>query len=211
MRASICLASVLTACGHASIGPVATPLRGPFASVDAACAAVTDAHGSRCAPLEMERTSAAASRLAVVHIRQPDRDAARCAVVLATDRGWFITATSADACSAGSIDPGDVATNPLVGAAGTQIDIGAAWHSPDFADEARYTLTTLCGVVDGVPACTPIFTSACEDRAPAGACRDRGYALRWTIADGAITFTSSRDLAAGADVRALLGAHRLGF
>ncbi|MCE9574809.1 MAG: hypothetical protein K8W52_16790 [Deltaproteobacteria bacterium] len=206
--------------GAATAGPgLATRLRGPFASIEAYCAAiqtavVPGAAAIVCDPLDTYGAASTFAHVAAVRVTSADDPTVRhCAMLVETGAGWFATAPSVDACAEPSyIEPGNVNSFELEGADGVELTLDVTWHTKNYDDEARYVLTTLCGTADGAPVCTPLFTSECEDRAPARECSDHGYALRWTIADHAITFTPSRPLpTAGDDVQALLGAHRLGF
>ncbi len=231
MRRALVL-SLILGCGPAAIpgrpvenrgvGPTPTPsgaplaaaLDGPYATLDEYCAHVKAASAeATCAGAGTATTPAPFEDIEVLQVSPPGATETGCVAMVAVDGSWYATPISHDVCfERGYIDTSDVATAPLDGSRGLAIHISAQWHTNDYSDEASYTLTALCGLVDGLPRCTPFFTSQCERQAPAGDCYAQGYAVTWTIAGDAITFTSSRALAPNDDdVKALLGAHRLGF
>ncbi|MCE9574810.1 MAG: hypothetical protein K8W52_16795 [Deltaproteobacteria bacterium] len=226
----------LVACGHAGSpaaplenhattpptadAPFATLLDGPYESSDAYCdhirtSATSDDDFVMCGRLDSDMDHGAPfDQIALMQVSKPDdHRAIGCVILIAVDTSWYATPVSADICAESTdVETGALHLAPLVGARGLVIDVDVQWHTDDYSDTADYKLTTLCGLAAGRPRCTPIFTSRCQRRAPAGDCREHSYQIAWSVAGGQITLAATpappNDSPA---LLALLGAHALGF
>jgi hypothetical protein len=189
---------------------LAVQLGGPYPDVAAYCAE-RDRDGALCEPLA-EGSDPTPSEVPSFHevtpmVVETDQDLLGCAIAIRTDAGWFVTTPSEAPCREPSyIDITGVRVEPENDGV-VSVSFEIVWHTKDGDDEASYTISALCGDAGGRAACTPMFVSACEAHAPAGDCLDAGYALSWTIADGAVTITSDRAL--DGDTATLIGTHRL--
>jgi hypothetical protein len=176
---------------------LAKPLRGPFATIDAYCATRPKGDDRECANTDLKATGslpAGVLELAAVYDNNDDENHdIGCAVALRTSAGWFVGPASAETCREPSyieLESVDVGTDGAI----ATITFSATWHTKDFDDEAKYKLTTLCGVRGGAPACTPVFLSQCDAHAPASGCSDEAFELTWTLDNNTATFTPNQKI-----------------
>ena len=194
------------------------PLAGPFATLEAYCdqylaSLPPDARELACArvgggldraPDEGVDTGPFAE-LAVLKLADGGAVSA-CALAIRDESGWFIGPKSADPCQEPSYIDIDGMRSSVDDRVVT-IHVDVTWNTRDYEDEASYTLTGVCGVASDRPACTSIFTSRCDTRAPAGDCMTAGYELSWTVDDNVLELAAGGP--AGDVVQQLVGKHRL--
>jgi hypothetical protein len=172
----------------------ARPLRGPFATLDAYCATRPRTDDHTCEVADVTPAGALPAGLlqaAAIYENNdgPNHDVG-CAVALRTSAGWFVGPPSAETCREPSyteLAAIELDTDEAIAA----ISFAITWHTKNGEDEAKYKLTALC---TAAPACTPVFLSQCDARAPAAGCADASFALTWTLDGRNATFQPDRKI-----------------
>lgn len=176
----------------------AKPLSGPYATLEAYCETRPKGDDHICEAADVAPTGTLPAGLlqtaAVYESREDSNEDIQCSVALRTSAGWFVGPPSVEICRQPSyidLEGVDIDTDDAIAA----ITFGINWHTKDGDEEAKYKLTALCGAGrGGVPACTPVFLSQCDERAPAEGCNDASFELTWTLDGDTATFTHSRKI-----------------